>query len=259
MELERELRDMDMALELGNSISSLDTRMQNRMKNSTVDGSFMVVPPSSNSYMSSSMWGSGNPTSSAGNPTSSRPPAPQNNVGTAGVRARANRVQNVLGASTAAPNNRPVVRPQSGTTQPVGTTASGLESSWWGTSQILTSSVMSLGTRVDGGAATDGGQPANTKQLMRLMDSLKTLGDENATLLREVEDAEAARMEAKAAREQMKRFKTDYGKRFAALKGALEKFRQDYSQERVSSGNPVNSRYEFVIAITLERRLFEYH
>jgi hypothetical protein len=254
--LERELRDMDMALELGNSISSLDTRMQNRMKNSIVDGSFMVVPPGSNSYMSSSMWGSGNP-------TSSRPPAPQNNVGTAGVRARANRVQNILGASTAAPNNRPVVRPQSGTTQTVATTASGLESSWWGnsstTSQILTSSVISLGTRVDGGAATDGVQPANTKQLMRLMDSLKTLGDENATLLREVEDAEAARMEAKAAREQMKRFKTDYGKRFGALKAALEKFRQDYSQERPSSGNPVNSRYEFVIAISLERPLFEYH
>ena len=33
MELERELRDMDMALELGNSISSLDVRIQNRMKN----------------------------------------------------------------------------------------------------------------------------------------------------------------------------------------------------------------------------------
>jgi hypothetical protein len=252
---------MDMALELGSSISSLDTRMQNRMKNSIVDGSFMVVPPGSNSYMSSSMWGSGNP-------TSSRPPAPQNNVGTAGVRARANRVQNISGASTAAPtaapNNRPVVRPQSGTTQAVATTASGLESSWWGnastTSQILTSSVMSLGTRVDGGAATDGVQPANTKQLMRLMDSLKTLGDENTTLLREVEDAEAARMEAKAAREQMKRFKADYGKRFAALKAALEKFRQDYSsQERGSSGNPVNSRYEFVIAISLKHPLFECH
>lgn len=252
MELERELRDMDMALELGNSISSLDTRMQNRMKNSVVDGSFMVVPPGSNSYMSSSMWG-------AGNATTSRPPAPQNNAGTAGVRARANRVQNILGASAASPTSRPAVRPQSGATTSGATTASGLESSWWGnastTSQILTSSVISLGTRVDGGAGADGGQ-ANTKQLMRLMDSLKTLGDENASLLREVEDAEAARMEATATREQMKRFKAEYGRRFAALKAALEKFRQDYSQEASSTGNPVNTRYEDCIAISLLNRCF---
>jgi hypothetical protein len=80
------------------------------------------------------------------------------------------------------------------------------------------------------------------------MDSLKTLGDENATLLREVEDAEAARVEAKAAREEMKRFKTEYGKRFSALKAALEKFRQE--QPHGDSGgsnngdgaNPVNTR-----------------
>eukprot|EP00980_Cylindrotheca_fusiformis_P023722 scaffold10871_cov177-Cylindrotheca_fusiformis.AAC.2 len=237
MELERELRDMDMALELGSSISSLDTRMQNRMKTSGVDGSFMVVPQGSNSYMSSSMWG-------AGTTASSRLPAPQNNAGTAGVRARANRVQNILGASAAAaPTNRQSARPQTSTAQS-GTT-NGLESSWWGnasTSQMLSSSVISLGTRVDGGAGTDGSQSANTKQLMRLMDSLKTLGDENAALLREVEDAESARMEAKAARDQMKRFKAEYERRFATLKRALEKFRQDRSQE---ASNPVNSS-EFV-------------
>jgi hypothetical protein len=58
MELERELRAMDMALELGNSIASLDAcTQQNRVKSSTsgIDGSFLVVPPGSNSFMSSSM------------------------------------------------------------------------------------------------------------------------------------------------------------------------------------------------------------
>jgi hypothetical protein len=75
------------------------------------------------------------------------------------------------------------------------------------------------------------------------MDSLKTLGDENATLLREVEEVEAARQEAKAAREQMKRFKGEYGKRFSALKSALEKFRQDHSKDTGSGANPVNARY----------------
>lgn len=238
MELERELRDMDMALELGNSISSLDTRMQNRMKSSVVDGSFMVVPPGSNSYMSSSMWGGG-PT-----PRSS---APQTTLGTANVRARANRVQSVIGASTSVPSTRvakPVTPPGISTDVP-----DGLESSWWGnsnttTSQVLASSVISLGTRVDSGPSIDVGQPANTKQLMKLMDSLKTLGDENAELIRQVEDAEASRMEAKAAREQMKRFKIEYGKRFASLKAAFDRFRQDYPESGVSgSENPMSSRY----------------
>jgi len=240
MELERELRDMDMALELGSSISSIDVRMQNRMKNSLIgDGSFMVVPPGSSSYMASSMWGSGQVPNSARQPTVSS----NNQQGTAGVRARANRVQNMLEASTA-PTGRPHHhQPQIVSAQTTSNkNTSGLESSWWGNagnaSQILTSSVMSLGngrTGIEGGASTEvmGGQSsANTKQIMRLMDSLKTLGDENAVLLREVEELEVARSEAKAARESMKRFKTEYGKRFSSLKKALEKFRQDSSGEK---------------------------
>ena len=279
MELERELRDMDMALELGNSISSLDARMQNRMKNSIVEGSFMVVPPGSNSYMSSSMWGSGhipatsNTHPTANNSTSHRPPSvigagPTPNSGTAGVRARANRVQNVLGTSVApanrnAPSQQSHQHPQ-GVPQPIvgaqRNTNPGLESSWWGNastsaSQVLASSVTSLGSRSgliqleSGGGDHHHGQrapsqTANTKQVMRLMDSLKTLGEENAALLREVEDAEEARMEAKAAREEMKRFKKDYGKKFSALRAALDKFRKDHpnSSGGGGGGNPVNTR-----------------
>ena len=240
MELERELRDMDMALELGNSISSLDTRMNTRMKSSMVDGSFMVVPPDSTSYMSTSMWGSGHIPQNA-----PRPQAPPTNSGTAGVRARANRVQNVLGASVTA--NRPVQHPQSMVQTGQKNNENGLESSWWGNtgsaSQVLASSVISLGSRVGVEGDPHGGQPTDTKQLMRLMDSLKALGDENAALLREVEEAEAARMEAKAAREQMKRFKADYGKRFATLKKALEKFRKEHPEgSGTSSTNPVSTR-----------------
>jgi len=242
MELERELRDMDMALELGNSISSLDTRMQQRMKNSIVDGSFMVVPPGSNSYMSSSaMWGSGHI------PSNPRPAPPANNSGTAGVRARANRVQQTKRGTSTATTNRHAHPPLSGVAAPSKNNSGGLESSWWGNasaaSQILTSSVISVGSRTGGdiGNGVDMGQQANTKQLMRLMDSLKTLGDENAALLREVEEAEVARQEAKAAREQMKRFKTEYGKRFSKLKAALEKFRQDHPQGNSSDSDPVAS------------------
>ena len=248
MELERELRDMDMALELGSSISSLDSRMQHRMKSSMIDGSFMVVPPGSQSYMASSMWNSGHvPAPSA----RQHPAAAQTTHGTAGVRARANRVQNMLEAS-ATPGNRHHAQQPHNTMPPptVHKNTSGLESSWWGnastTSQVLASSVISLGGRTgaDGSPMNDGSNQvssANTKQIMRLMDSLKTLGDENAALLREVEELEAARAESKAARESMKKFKNEYGKRFTSLKQALEKFRQDHPQDRSNSANPVNN------------------
>jgi len=215
MELERELRDMDMALELGNSISSLDVRMQNRMKSSMIGESFMVVPGSS-SYMSSTMWGSGHAPNNARQTT-----VPANNP-QQGIRARANRVQNMLEATTCttATSRPPNHQLPTGTIQTINSkNTSGLESSWWGnastTSHVLTSSV-------NGQSSS-----ANTKQIMRLMDSLKTLGDENAVLLREVEELEVARSEANAARETMKRFKTEYGKRFSSLKKALEKFRKD--------------------------------
>ncbi|KAG7340600.1 hypothetical protein IV203_024143 [Nitzschia inconspicua] len=242
MELERELRDMDMALELGNSISSLDSRMQHRMKASMIDGSFMVVPPGSQSYMASSMWSPGTATHG-----SARQHPPASNVNQ-GVRARANRVQNMLDASTTQ-TYKPAQPPPNNHMLPANThkISSGLESSWWGnsstTSQILTSS---LGTRTGMEAAPiselSGGQSsANTKQIMRLMDSLKTLGDENAALLREVEELEAARAESKAARESMKRFKSEYTKRFTSLKKALEKFRQEHPQGQTSNNNPVNS------------------
>jgi hypothetical protein len=103
---------------------------------------------------------------------------------------------------------------------------------------------MSLGGSRLGGHAPGGeGQPANTKQLMRLLDSIKTLGDENAALLREVEDAEAARAETRAIKEQMRRFKAEYGKRFSALKAALAKHRQTYPvQSDGNASDPVATR-----------------
>jgi hypothetical protein len=86
---------------------------------------------------------------------------------------------------------------------------------------------------------------ANSKQLLRLMDSLKTLGDENAALLREVQGAEKARLEAKATKEQMKRFKDEYSRKFEALKQALEKFRKSYptTQGNDTSNPVVNSDF----------------
>ena len=89
------------------------------------------------------------------------------------------------------------------------------------------------------GGMLDGSSSANTKQIMRLMDSLKTLGDENAALMREVEELESARAETKAVREEMKRFKEEYGKRFNTLKRVLEKFRKENSG--TGGNDPVNT------------------
>eukprot|EP00536_Pseudo-nitzschia_multiseries_P003344 jgi/Psemu1/64098/estExt_Genemark1.C_510060 len=255
IELERELRDIDMAPELGNSISSLDTRMQNRMKSSMIgDGSFMVVPPGSSSYMASSMWGSHNYPRQTVN----------NQQGTAGIRARANRVQNMLEASSTPASRQMYQSPQMGHAQTINhrTNTAGLESSWWGntniTSQILTASGMSTGVRgIEGGHANEiqGSHSASqTEQIMRLMDSMKTLGDENANLLREVEELQAARAEAKAARETMKRFKIEYGQRFTSLKKALEKFRQENPGGKTTANSPVDES-EFMKNATVADKL----
>lgn len=268
MELERELRDMDMALELGNSIASLDARTQSRLKNSIsgVDGSFMVVPPGSQSFMSSSSMWSPSSTNTASNNQRSNNKQTTAARGTAGVRQRANRVQN-LAANPRSPSHG--VASQHG--QPAAknsvppAAAPGLESSWWGnsstTSQVLASSVISLGAssmvRGPQEVAPAADASANTKQLMRLMDALKTLGDENANLLREVEEAEAARMEAKAAKEQMAKFKSDYAKRFENLKAALEKFRKGYPEHNPGGAsnepNPVTGSEFMRSASTTEQ------
>jgi len=241
MELERELRNMDMALEMGNSIASLDARTQQRMRNSVVDGSFMVVPPGSNSFMSTStQWSAPTASSARMTPNHASP-----GIGTAGMRARANRVQSVLESTSAKPISQTAAQPVPSANR---TGPHSLDSSWWGNSsvvsQALNSSVISLASGTGADILSANSQPTDTKQLMRLMDTIKTLGDENAALLREVEEAEAARREAKSAKEEMKRFKQEYGKRFAALKEALEKFRKGYPSEGGKDMNPVtNSQF----------------
>lgn len=234
LELERELKNMDMALELGNSIASLDTRTQNRMKSSMIDGSFMVIPPGSQYHSLSS---------STRNPAPAPRAVPNRPaVGASTARARANRVQTRLEASVTRPATHVSTVPPPG--PPLSKNQS-LESSWWGSSvaasQVLTSSVVSLASGMGGGPSTDavspsGNQPANTKQLMRLMDSLKALGDENAVLMREVEGAEAARTEAKVVKQQMQHFKEEYRLRFDKLKETLERFRKGQTSHGL---NPV--------------------
>ena len=66
------------------------------------------------------------------------------------------------------------------------------------------------------------------------MDSLRTLSEENTALLRQIEDAKAARNEADEVKKKMKKFKEDYGKRFTSLKAALDKLRSEDLSKTVS-------------------------
>eukprot|EP00521_Asterionellopsis_glacialis_P012694 CAMPEP_0195303084 /NCGR_PEP_ID=MMETSP0707-20130614/32216_1 /TAXON_ID=33640 /ORGANISM="Asterionellopsis glacialis, Strain CCMP134" /LENGTH=765 /DNA_ID=CAMNT_0040366531 /DNA_START=148 /DNA_END=2445 /DNA_ORIENTATION=- len=280
MELEKELRNMDMALELGNSIASLNHHRSNSNKasppHSMEDGSFCVVPTSSwagASGMGSTMLSK--PHHGAAALTSS-----PNHHQHQNIRARANRVQ----PSSTATSHRTLIHstspfpPATASTTP---TTNGLESSWWGNasttaaSQILSSSILSSTeplhhhhhvSTMDGHQHSHGGsgggghnhnqqqqQATNNKQVMNLLDSLRTLSEENATLLRELESAEAARAEAKAAKETMRRFKAQYEQRFAELRKALEKFKGSGGPNNGSGPNPVtDSTYVRTASISRE-------
>jgi len=284
MKLEKELRCMDMALEMGNSVASLGAGAAG-----VGQGSFCVVPPGKSSYMtSSSMWTSGilGGAAGGGNAQQQQPhakqhvrPNPQQQQGMAGVRSRANHLQGFLGAqahpSTAnslgtakASTTSPMTSPhqqQQGVQITPGNAA--LDQSWWGGGQgsILASSAISTaaasnnqqrlappnaGSNSQTNAASAARQQqtsTNTKQLMQLMDSLNRLGNENAQLMREVEDAKAARAEAKAAKDMMATFKVEYGQRFGKVKEALKRYPQQQQQNTGGGGgvdNPVvNSAY----------------
>lgn len=87
----------------------------------------------------------------------------------------------------------------------------------------------------------------NAKQLMQLMDSLNRLGNENAQLMRMVDDCKIARAEANAAREMMSNFKSEYGQRFEKVKEALMKFNSSSGGNSGGRGpgdnsNPVSNR-----------------
>ena len=260
---------MDMALEMGNSVTSLGAAMAARP-----DGSFCVVPPGSSYMSSSSMWTSGIMGVAGGNSQQQQQKQHERSntmpqKGTAGVRSRANHLQNFLGG-----NNRLVMSthahspaPVQETTTPVAASSStsgqmslhqkgdqivsnpALESSWWGGGQGSMMSSVLASSAIHAAATSNQRHPpnseynqtrkdyANTKQLIQLMDSLNRLGNENAQLLREVEEAKAARAEAKAAREMMAQFKAEYSHRFMKVKEALEKY-----PKHANVNNPVANR-----------------
>eukprot|EP00804_Cyclotella_cryptica_P008582 CCRYP_007562-RC/>CCRYP_007562-RC protein AED:0.23 eAED:0.23 QI:199/1/1/1/1/0.66/3/3073/651 len=137
MKLEKELKGMDMALEVGTSVSSLGAAVSSRP-----DGSFCVVPPGS-SYMSSSfMWSSG----IIGVVGGGNPPLAQQQQskyhdrvslkspsGTSGVRSKANHLQNFLGGGRPPTNTHPLppTAPiQSNPKADQATTNAGLDQSW---------------------------------------------------------------------------------------------------------------------------------
>jgi len=263
MKLEKELQCMDMQLEMGNSVANLNSGGGGGVR---PDGSFMVVPTGSGaSFMSSSsMWTSGILNGGGGNAQQQQHSKPPPN-GRANPRSRANHLQSFQGNKQAPPSasHRPQI-------------AAGLDQSWWGGGQasILASSAIATaasntskqhlphtsespnGTSDPSSSTNQASSSTNTKQLMQLMDSLNRLGNENAQLMREVEDAKAARAEAKAAKEMMSKFKNEYSSRFNKVKEALTKYPQN---NNASGDNPVVNRYVAYIDMFLRlAMLFSY-
>jgi len=230
MKLEKELRTFDMSLDMNSSVASLGAASAATRP----DGSFCVVPPGSSYMSSSSMWTSGvlSPGANKQHKPKHKPQHPRPNIqkGMTTVKSK-NQLQGFM-AGTSKP------APQANTKGIHANAA--LDQSWWGGGQgsILASSAISTAAAshqrpspIPGGGVP---QPStNTKQLMQLMDSLNRLGNENAELLREVEDAKAARLEAKATKEMMSKFKVEYSQRFSKVKEALKKVPQ------TGEGNPV--------------------
>eukprot|EP00984_Skeletonema_dohrnii_P005044 scaffold1777_cov112-Skeletonema_dohrnii-CCMP3373.AAC.8 len=215
MKLEKELRSMDMALEMGNSVASLGTAVASRPNNDLLGGSYM----SSSSMWTSGIFGGRKPNAKQ-----------QQGVG-AGVRSRANHLQHLSGGSGKSPAHvlvSPSESKSSAQQQQQGvqiTPNASLDQSWWGggggQGSILASSAITTAAAshqrtqpTSGSNQANNTTSTNAKQLMQLMDSLNRLGNENAQLMREVEKAKAARAEAEAAKQVMAQFKSDYNQRF---------------------------------------------
>ena len=232
MKLESELKAMNFAtLEMGSSVASIGTRMTSARSvktNMDAEGSFCVVPGSA-SYMSSSVMRTSRiiPNRPKHEARTSDLPPPSTLV-PGGRGAKPNHVQ----AASAVPNNTAATTIAAA---PVAAQSTGLESSWWGhptgASHIMSASISSVASgRPLQNGSNQQDNVGNTKEMMRLLDTIKTLGDENVALMREVEEAQAARHEAMVAKEQMKRFKEEYHRRFSTLKAALDKFRKEYGE-----------------------------
>lgn len=271
MKLEKELKNMDMAISLGSSVASLSSKSSSKSSSSAArslsssyvwdDGSFCVVPP-----------GSSQPSSLGGVPQHLHNQQQKhfNNNNEAGIRARASRIhpspsqQHRRYEANQQNNNMVHGNIHKHHKQHQQQQQQNLDSSWWDQSSVLSNSTLmsnpnsnlqqtssttisstnsiqdhqnnnnntSNGVNHNVNTTTETTTYNTTKQVMRLLDSLKVLGDENANLLKQVEDMEEARIEAKAAREEMKKFKTEYAKRFVRLKQALEKLSSKEQQQQ---------------------------
>ena len=134
-------------------------------------------------------------------------------------------------------------------------TKTNLESSWWGgrsstslglSIATMSSSLIPLRSKAKNSShVSTNNQQLNvsrapnpdTKQMLNLLESIRTLSEENTALLKRIDDADAAREEAERVKAKMIKFKSDYGKRFSTLKAALDKFRAEYPSPSIRSGD----------------------
>ncbi len=99
------------------------------------------------------------------------------------------------------------------------------------------SSSSSVAPASEGGGGFLGGVEAVQQgEVMRLLGCMKTLGDENAVLIKQVEESARVRQESERVRREMAEFTEKYARNFKELRIALEEFRQKYPHD----ANPAN-------------------
>ena len=116
------------------------------------------------------------------------------------------------------------------------------------------SSSSGAGGGTGGGGFLEGVEAMQQGEVMRLLGCMKTLGDENAMLIKQVEDGGRVRQENERLRREMAEFQEQYAKRFRDLRAALEEFRHKYPNE-YNPTNHVASARETARVKTLESEI----
>ncbi|KAM3576682.1 hypothetical protein VYU27_001485 [Nannochloropsis oceanica] len=125
----------------------------------------------------------------------------------------------------------------------------------------LVSAPSSSSSTAGGGSGGRGGvgflegvEAMQQDEVMRLLGCMKTLGDENAMLIKQVEDGGRVRQENERLRREMGEFQEQYAKKFRDLRSALEEFRRKYPSEN-NPTNHVASARETARVKTLESEI----
>jgi len=267
LQLEKELKSMDMSLSIQTSIAKWAATNATKVANKTSSLSHLVSQQTSqqprpgqigfnritSTAMDSSWWGNASCVSTATNYTSlsnGSEPSGKCLIHTSKNAAAPGSVHPSINPMTASISSwatsstvfvgAPVLPLSTQNYKNLASTVSTIAQIHTGSQSSHSNTSVPPHPNTNVGPGTANAAPStNTKQLLRLLDSLKTLGDENAALLQQMEEVQRTRVEAAAMKEEMKLFQRKYHERFQNLKSSLEEMykKQEPGSTPSNSGN----------------------